>query len=105
VKATLELRAYRNPVEAVEEVKFALDAFLNPVTGGFNNNGYEFGELPDKTKIMQVLYDLPWVDEIKELKLHITQKHTDENLKRFIAVIPGQHNINIEFQSGDGQGL
>jgi hypothetical protein len=101
VEATLELREYRNPVEAVDEVKSTLDLFLNPITGGFNNSGYDFGEFPEKTKIEQILYDLLWIDKIEKIELHFTQEPEEENLIQFIAILPGQHNINIEFNLGD----
>lgn len=67
VKAVLCVRDQSVVMEVSEEAKRTLGRFLDPVTGGYDGNGWDMGILPDHLQLKNCLQHVPGVFYVRQL--------------------------------------
>jgi hypothetical protein len=71
-----------------------LSAFLHPVTGGANGDGWPFGRVPHESDLVAVLEALPGVDHVEALTLAVDQVQPPPAPGAFL-VTSGRHSITM----------
>jgi baseplate J-like protein len=76
-----------------ERVRRALDAFLHPLTGGFEGAGWGFGQRPEVSDIYRLAMGVPGVDGVRELSLHVDA--IDPARAERVLIYPGPHLVEL----------
>ncbi len=104
VKVEVVVANFGDIFEASEKAEQALEKFINPITGNFNERGWNIGQIPNRTQIINCLKD---VESIKFIKNIFVSAYTEgkfgktevdfDNLadKNFILPVSGKHEIII----------
>jgi len=98
VIATVQSGKGQNQARLQQAIIDALDAFLDPLTGGPDGGGWPFGRDVYQTEILQVLAQTPGVDHVVSLALAPTGCEPQCGnicLKPTWLVTPGQHQIEV----------
>ena len=82
----------------VFNVENALAAFLHPLTGGFSQQGWEFGREPHRSDIFKVIADAPGVDHIRALTVRTTEDLPGSRRTGRFLVYSGTHSITQVFE-------
>jgi predicted phage baseplate assembly protein len=69
VAATLHLACEVDPAAVLRIASARFDAFLDPLTGGLDGNGWPFGRTVYRTEVMALLADVPGVASVTALSL------------------------------------
>jgi Baseplate J-like protein len=97
---TLALKQLEGASAIEQTVSQRLIQFLNPLTGGFDGNGWDFGRAPHRSDFYRLLESISGIDHVHTL---IVEEFPNEpgirNTKRFL-VYSGKHKINLIFESG-----
>jgi baseplate J-like protein len=97
VQVEIGLASLEGSGTLVQAVQQKLAAFLHPLTGGFDGEGWEFGREPHRSDIYALLKTVPGVDHIRSLTV---QEFAEEDLAatrqtgRFM-VYSGNHTIKL----------
>lgn len=84
-----------------EKVLQTLTRFLNPINGGDDNKGWEFGKTVFRWKIYRLIQDITEINYIEELYINTNGKGTSYDADNNILippngmVCPGRNNITI----------
>lgn len=103
VRAVVTLAQDREIFATRKRVLEELHRFLNPLHGNFYGEGWEIGELPNKTRIMHAIRSVEGVLQVKELTLRkyrrgpFGEHEVPEEDLRFLYLLPesGNHEILI----------
>ncbi len=69
VQATVRTRGQVIAAQVAADIRAALNAFLDPLTGGPNGRGWPFGRDVYRAEILQVIDNVPGVDHVLALEL------------------------------------
>jgi hypothetical protein len=102
-------------IPAVEKKVFSrLREFLNPLTGGYQRRGWEFGRLPCFSDFYALLEKIEGVDRIKSLSLNIRtyaegqiisellvapERPLDIKMPPYTIVCSGDHKITVSWET------
>lgn len=82
-----------------------IQEFLDPVTGNYFRKGWEIGQLPNETQIMNVIKGIPGISTLKRLRLNVRSfcregEFSPETEPRAIYAVPisGAHEIQIQVE-------
>ncbi len=98
VIATVQSGKGQNQARLQQAINGALNAFLDPLTGGPDGTGWPFGRDVYQTEILQILAQTPGVDHVNSLALAPTgcePRCGNICLKPTWLVTPGQHQIEV----------
>lgn len=109
--AWVEVRVERLTVEASSaeglellraRVEAALTAFLHPITGGMDGQGWDFGRLPYPSDIYRLVMSIPGVARVGALTLgwSPTPPSPDEPSAARLLIYPGAHRITVSARRG-----
>jgi hypothetical protein len=76
----------------------ALDAFLNPISGGPGGNGWPFGELPLVSQVTAIVAGVPGVDHVRTLDVFAPGRRIET-----FMIFPGTHRVTM-WSRADDQG-
>jgi hypothetical protein len=105
----LDVRAEVVPqqLEAATDVQTAilerLRAFLHPLSGGPEGEGWEFGRKPHRSDLYALIEDTPGVDHVRRLELIETPREGGARAGRFL-VFSGDHEITLSGSVDDAAG-
>ena len=71
--------------------------YLHPLTGGMDENGWDFGRYPHESNLYSLLEALPGVDHVESVKL--TPAKDSAEVKKagaYFLVYSGTHTINLK---------
>ena len=80
------------------KVQDALAAFLHPLTGGFDRQGWEFGREPHRSDIYRVIEEIPEVDHIRALTVQSAEELSGSRETGRFLVYSGNHTIKMVFE-------
>jgi predicted phage baseplate assembly protein len=100
VSLSVAATAEKNAVEQ-------LSAFLHPLTGGLDGQGWQFGQVPCLSDILALLHGIEGVDHLENLKLKVEEPEsgtvivvdTEETMfvpSPFTLVSSGEHDIRLK---------
>jgi hypothetical protein len=95
VVADIAWKSDYSKTNAVVECKKRLDRFLHSVTGGAEENGWRFGQLPHASDIYPVLAGIEGLDDIRSLELRHEEDRPGLLSTRMFLICPGEHEIRI----------
>lgn len=87
-----------------QEVENRINQFINPMTGNFNGEGWEIGQLPEVNQILNCLKDIKKIKKVNNIIISASikdkgiEKDIDINsFKKKIYCLPisGKHKINV----------
>lgn len=87
-----------------QDIQDAINKFIDPIRGNFNEKGWEIGELPERTQILNCLKNIKNIKRINNIILYssinyegIQQDIDIEVTSKKIYAIPlnGKHKINV----------
>jgi len=82
----------------ISAIRAALDAFLNPLTGGPEGRGWPFGRDVYRSEILQVVQAVAGVDYVSSLSLALDGRETacgNLTLCASELVTPGTHDLEV----------
>ena len=82
----------------VSAVQNALAAFLHPLTGGFDGQGWEFGREPRRSDIYKVMEGVAGVDHVRALSTMITEDLPGTHETDRFLVYSGIHTIKLVYE-------
>jgi hypothetical protein len=113
VKVELTVRNFNQVFAVREEVRRRLDAFLDPLTGNFDQNGWDVGQIPNTTQLRNCLSG---IRDVRFLRNVTATAYTEtgfgrteaqlEELGEHLFALPrsGRHEIRITVEgSADGR--
>jgi predicted phage baseplate assembly protein len=98
VNATVQSVKGQNQMRLQQTIIAALNAFLDPLSGGPDGTGWPFGRDVYETEILQILAQTPGVDHVNSMALAPTGCEPQCGnicLKPTWLVTPGQHRIEV----------
>lgn len=98
VSARVRTRPHTNAARVQKKVREALDAFLDPRSGGPHGLGWPFGRDVYRTEILQVIDGVPGVDHVLDLSLSAEAGEPrcgNLSLCPTWLVTPGDHQIEV----------
>ncbi len=103
LEVTVEAEVVPRPSRAATEVRSAahqrLQAFLHPLTGGPDGDGWPFGRKPERADLLAVLAATPGVDHVRWMSFQETPASDGLPADRFL-VFPGDHRITLAAGGG-----
>jgi phage-related baseplate assembly protein len=100
VEAHVQVKPRFAAEQVIEALKKKLSAFIDPVTGGTDGQGWAFGRAVFKSEIYEVLAAVEGVQCVDRVTLkasagcHLTD-HGDLRLPRIGLVYSGEHTIHV----------
>ncbi len=98
VAAQVRTQPHTDSIRVRERIALALDAFLDPRTGGPNNLGWPFGRDVYRSEILQLIDSVVGVDYVLELSLRTEAGEPqcgNLNVCPTWLVTPGEHRIEV----------
>lgn len=82
-------------VDIVTACKERLEAFLHPLAGGENANGWAFGKWPHSSDVYAVLESVPGVEFVRSLQVNYKEERVGLLESRNFLVCSGEHKITL----------
>ena len=98
VQAEIGLASLEGAGTVAAKIQDALAAFLHPLTGGFDKQGWEFGREPHRSDIYSVMKAIPEVDHIRALSVDIVEDFLGSRGTDRFLVYSGTHTIKLVFE-------
>jgi predicted phage baseplate assembly protein len=98
VQAEIGLASLEGAGTVAAKVQDALAAFLHPLTGGFDKQGWEFGREPHRSDIYRVIVEIPEVDHIRALSVESAEDFPGGRETGRFLVYSGTHTIRLVFE-------
>jgi hypothetical protein len=98
VQAEIGVASLETAGTVAPSVQNALAAFLHPLTGGFDGEGWEFGRAPHRSDIYRVIEDIPGVDHIRALTVQTIEDLPGSRETGRFLVYSGTHSIKLIFE-------
>lgn len=84
----------------VRQVQASLAAFLHPLTGGLQHQGWQFGREPHESDIYAVIGAVPGVDHIRSFSLNQVEDVPGIRDTGWFLVYSGRHNVTLFYEPG-----
>jgi hypothetical protein len=98
VQVEIGLTSLDNAGMMVPKVQNALAAFLHPLTGGPDGEGWQFGREPHRSDIYGVIEPITGVDHIRALTVETTATLPGARETGRFLVYSGNHDVKLVFQ-------
>jgi hypothetical protein len=98
VQAEVGLASLEGAGTVAAKVQGALAAFLHPLTGGFDKQGWEFGREPHRSDVYAVLKEIPEVDHIRALSVESVEDFPGSRQTDRFLVYSGNHTVKLIFE-------
>lgn len=104
VKAEILVDSFDRIFQVKGDAEQRLSAFIDPIYGNFDGNGWSIGVLPNVTQLTNVLKSVPNIKQIKSVSLSVylleSGKRAEINLEhqelyKFALPVSGQHNLYL----------
>ena len=69
ITAEIALTSLEGASKVAQTVEERLEKFLHPLTGGFDDGGWDFGRQPYKSDFYRLLEGISGVDHVRSLKV------------------------------------
>ena len=80
-------------------VRERLAAFLHPLTGGLDGDGWDFGRAPHRSDLFALIAAVAGVDHVRYLRVaEVEDRDGVHDTGRFL-VFSGQHDIRVVFET------
>lgn len=106
--ATIFVKSIDSAPWVEDEAYERLKAFLHPLTGGYENKGWEFGRMPFLSDFFPILEGIEGVDYVESLSMMIKTKDKEEvitedkpveiKLPLYTLIFSGEHRITIKWR-------
>ncbi|MGK7899309.1 MAG: putative baseplate assembly protein, partial [Xenococcus sp. (in: cyanobacteria)] len=98
ITAEIALTSLEGATDIAQAVEERLEKFLNPLKGGFEKTGWDFGRQPYKSDLYRLIEGISGVDHVRSLKVNddIEEPKGAKQTDRFL-VYSGKHEINLTF--------
>lgn len=109
LKISVQINDYRNYQLVYDKIHSGISKFLNPITGGENNNGFQIGNLPSRSDILNKIrfIDGVYVKQFEVFTKVFTEYGEKEILlddaKKLKFAVPVFENIDLDIDFGDVQ--
>lgn len=81
-----------------KQVQAALAAFLHPLTGGSQNQGWPFGRAPHESDIYAIIGAVPGVDHIRSFSVNQVDGFPGVRDTTWFLVYSGIHNVTLFYE-------
>jgi hypothetical protein len=98
VQAEIGLASLEGAGTVPRKVQDTLAAFLHPLTGGFDGEGWEFGRAPHRSDIYRVIEEIPEVDHVRALTVEDTEDFPGSRESGRFLVYSGTHSVKLVFE-------
>lgn len=98
VTAELVLTSLKGSSQVERMVEQQLARFLHPLTGGFDQRGWEFGRRPHASDLYALLEATPGVDYVRRLELDPKEDSLPAD-DRFLIYSAGNHQITLSYRA------
>jgi hypothetical protein len=95
VEVVLERIEGANEVE--QAIRTRLAAFLHPLTGGRDGNGWDFGREPQTSDLLAIVDEVAGVDHVRQLAVTQHEDLAGSRVTGRFLVYSGQHRIGLKF--------
>jgi hypothetical protein len=95
VEVVLERIEGANEVE--QAIRTRLAAFLHPLTGGRDGNGWDFGREPQTSDLLAIVDEVAGVDHVRKLAVAQHEDLPGSRVTGRFLVYSGQHRISLKF--------
>jgi predicted phage baseplate assembly protein len=76
-----------------------LAAFLHPLTGGLQGNGWDFGRAPHRSDLFALIESVPDVDHVRYLQITEVEDQPGVRKTGRFLVFSGAHQVSLVFPS------
>lgn len=97
------VQGFHHVFEVRRQIQEKIEEFLDPVTGNYFRKGWEIGQLPNETQILNVIKGIPGISAVKRLRLQAglyrrEGEFATETGNQAIYAVPisGEHEIQIQ---------
>jgi hypothetical protein len=98
VQAEVGLVSLDDAGTAAHNIESALAAFLHPLTGGLDGEGWKFGRQPHRSDIYSVIEQVSEVDHIRALTIESIEDFPGTHKTGRFLVYSGVHTITLVFE-------
>jgi hypothetical protein len=98
VTAEIALRSIEGASAVEQAVERTLAAFLHPLTGGLEGEGWDFGRKPHRSDLFALIESIEGVDHIRRLDIAETEDQPGVTATGRFLVYSGKHTIRLVFQ-------
>jgi hypothetical protein len=98
VQAEVGLVSLDGAGTAALNIENALAAFLHPLTGGLDGEGWKFGREPHRSDIYRVIEEVAEVDHIRALTIQSIEDFPGTRKTGRFLVYSGVHSIKLVFE-------
>jgi len=98
VQVEIGLASLEGSGAVAQKVQDALAAFLHPLTGGFDSQGWEFGREPHRSDLYTLIKQVRGVDHIRSLTVQDTEDFPGARETGRFLVYSGIHSIKLVFE-------
>lgn len=104
VKAEIAVDSFDRVFQVRAQVEQKLSAFIDPISGNFDGNGWAIGTIPNITQLTNILKSVPNIKQIKSVSLSVylldSGRHAeinweDQNQYRFALPVNGEHDLYL----------
>lgn len=97
VKVEVALVSLEGAGGVANAVAQALAGFLHPLTGGLDQNGWDFGRQPHRSDLYALLEAVPGVDHLNDLQVSEIEERPGAIAGGRFLVYSGEHDIRLTF--------
>ena len=99
IEVTIEiaLTSFEAVSSLEKTIEQTLAKFLHPLTGGFDNNGWNFGRTPHPSDFYHLLGSISDIDRIHALDIDEIEEQPETKHTNCFLVYSGKHTINFVF--------
>ena len=98
VQVEIGLASLDSSGTVAQKVQDTLAAFLHPLTGGVDGQGWDFGREPHRSDLYAVLKKIPEVDHIRSLDFEDTEDFPGIRATGRFLVHSGTHTVKLVFE-------
>jgi Baseplate J-like protein len=98
VQVEIGLASLEGSGTVVQKVQNQLAAFLHPLTGGFDQNGWEFGREPHRSDLYSLIKQIPEADHVRSLVVQEVEDSPGSRETGRFLVYSGNHTISLVFE-------
>ncbi len=104
VSADVVISDYNQYHEVYQEIRKKLEAFLDPITGNFNGQGWEIGQLPGRELIynsIKTIRNIKWIKSLHAFAWQVTEngrqavEYNEARRDAFAVPVFGEPKINL----------
>jgi uncharacterized phage protein gp47/JayE len=96
VTTTLVAESFDQVPQVEKAALEKINAFLHPLTGSDNNQGWQFGSLPCMSDFYEILENIKGVDHVDSLEITPDPNKRGTLIESYALVASGQHQISVQ---------